>query len=230
MLLVSAPIAAQGAQVTLAWDPPLMNEDGSTPPDVVGYKMYCGTNANFYSVTNNVGSTNSITLTGLDANSTYYFAVTAYSSADVESRFSSEIQWNSDADADGLPDLWERLTFGGTQVLGGGAEDDFDGDGYVNSLEYIAGTCATNESGMDMLMVERTDSGFALRLQTIPTSGGAYDGFTRIYTIEMASSLNDSPWTPVPGCERIVAQGQLFSYTLPSGTDLGYFRTRVALE
>ena len=83
-----------------------MNEDGSTPPDVVGYKMYCGTNANFYSVTNNVGSTNSITLTGLDANSTYYFAVTAYSSADVESRFSSEIQWNSDADADGLPDLW----------------------------------------------------------------------------------------------------------------------------
>ena len=230
MILAGVSTKAPAAQVTLAWDPPLMNEDGSTPPDVAGYRVHYGTSATSYSVTNDVGPTNSITLTGLDPIDTYFFAVTAYSSADVESQFSSELRWTADGDTDGLPDLWERENFGGTQVLGGSPEDDFDGDGYVNILEFIAGTCATIESGMDMLTVERASLGFILRLQTIATAGGAYDGLTRVYTIEMAPSLQDCQWMPVPGCERIVAGGQLFSYTMPCELGLGYFRTRVALE
>lgn len=42
-----------------------------------------------------------------------------------------------DIDADGLPDLWERLHFGN---LDEDAEGDYDGDGYTNEEEYENGT------------------------------------------------------------------------------------------
>ena len=42
-----------------------------------------------------------------------------------------------DSDADGLPDEWEQLHFGG---LGQGGGDDGDEDGAVNLAEYYAGT------------------------------------------------------------------------------------------
>jgi hypothetical protein len=49
---------------------------------------------------------------------------------------------NEDADEDGILDVWELQYFGYTYLYGG--NDDADGDGFINRLEFMAGTNPTN--------------------------------------------------------------------------------------
>ena len=75
------------AQIKLAWDP-------NTEPDVAGYRVYYGTASRTYGAPINVGNVTSYTVTGLTIGATYYFAVTAYDTADTaynESGFSNEV-------------------------------------------------------------------------------------------------------------------------------------------
>ncbi len=46
--------------------------------------------------------------------------------------------WNTDMDTDGIPDIWEITHFGSSGIVGRGT--DFDGDGFSDESEYIAGT------------------------------------------------------------------------------------------
>jgi hypothetical protein len=50
----------------------------------------------------------------------------------------------ADVDGDAMDDSWEIQFFGGTNVVNGGANDDFDGDGFLNIEEFIAGVNPTN--------------------------------------------------------------------------------------
>lgn len=81
------------SEVALTWDPPSNNVDGTALTALTGYKMYYGTSSRSYSATLDVGNTNTFNLTGLLQGSTYYFAVTAYDSNNVESDFSTELVW-----------------------------------------------------------------------------------------------------------------------------------------
>ena len=75
------------ADVTLSWDP-------NPETDLAGYKIYYGTSASVYgTVIKIVGLQTSYTLTGL-APGTYFFAITAYNTADLESGFSNEVSAN----------------------------------------------------------------------------------------------------------------------------------------
>lgn len=75
--------------MTLAWLP-------STDPTVAGYKLYYGPARGFY--TNIIDCRQSLTnrVSGLQADTTYYFAATAYrfSTSNIESDFSSELVTN----------------------------------------------------------------------------------------------------------------------------------------
>lgn len=71
------------ASATLAWQP-------SSDPAVVGYKVYYGVASHDYTKTVNVGPATTATISNLVKGTTYYFAVTAYNSANVESSFSNE--------------------------------------------------------------------------------------------------------------------------------------------
>lgn len=53
-----------------------------------------------------------------------------------------------DVDFDNMPDDWEAEFFGGTNVVNGGADDDFDMDGFSNLEEFIAGINPTNSSSV----------------------------------------------------------------------------------
>lgn len=53
-----------------------------------------------------------------------------------------------DADGDGMPDDWETEHFGGMDVPGGGAAEDWDGDGLCNRHEWVAGTDPTDASSV----------------------------------------------------------------------------------
>lgn len=78
-----------GKSVTLAWEAPTENADGSDLTDLAGFKLYYGTSSRSYSNPINIGNTTTYTVSGLQAG-TYYFAVTAYDYSGNESDYSDE--------------------------------------------------------------------------------------------------------------------------------------------
>lgn len=70
--------------VTLQWAGPTAYVD-ATNLTVSGYKIYYGTEPGNYNTVLNVGNVTSFTVPNLTANTTYYFVVTAYDTAGVES-------------------------------------------------------------------------------------------------------------------------------------------------
>ena len=82
---------ARGSQnVTLAWD-------ANPETNVVGYIVHYGSVSGAYTNAVNVTGSISATVTNLQEGSTYYFAVTAYDGAGVESSFSNEISYTTPA-------------------------------------------------------------------------------------------------------------------------------------
>ncbi len=89
ILLFASELCA--GSITLSWDPPTTNEDGSPLTDLAGYKIYYGTSSRNYSFYINVGNVNSYTINNLTEGAIYYFAVTAYDISGNESKFSNEV-------------------------------------------------------------------------------------------------------------------------------------------
>jgi len=78
--------------VTLEWQPPQSNTDGSYAGDLAGYVIYWGTEPGSYDQQvriDNVGLT-AFVVDSLHP-ATYYFAATAFNSTGVESDFSNEV-------------------------------------------------------------------------------------------------------------------------------------------
>jgi hypothetical protein len=90
-ITVSAP-AAGASGVSLTWSAPTQNSDGTPLTDLQGYKIHYGMQSQNYT---GAISVNNPTLTTYLVNSLpagkYYFAVTAYNSAGLESPPSDEI-------------------------------------------------------------------------------------------------------------------------------------------
>jgi Putative Ig domain len=93
-------VVAEGnpqSNVTLSWQAPTQNSDGSTLVDLKGYKVHYGPASKTYSDTiqvTNPGLT-SYVVQNLAAGK-YYFAVTSYNSAGQESTLSSEVSTQVD--------------------------------------------------------------------------------------------------------------------------------------
>jgi hypothetical protein len=90
-IAVSAP-AAGASSVSLAWQAPTENSDGSPLTDLKGYKIHYGTKSLTYSAAISVDNP---TLTRYMVSSLpagkYYFAVAAYNSHGLESTLSEEV-------------------------------------------------------------------------------------------------------------------------------------------
>jgi len=85
-VLLCGAAMSQAANVTLAWTP-------TGDPSVVGYRVYQGVASQTYTNMIDVGNATSVTVSNLVGGTTYYFAVTSYTSAGVESPFSGEITY-----------------------------------------------------------------------------------------------------------------------------------------
>lgn len=110
ILLVGLVPAQGAARVTLAWDP-------NPEPDIAGYHLYyresgasysvdrCVTVTNDLSITNVVGLTNEVrgTVPGLMEGHTYFFVVTAFSVALLESDYSDEVVYTIPFDTTVVP-------------------------------------------------------------------------------------------------------------------------------
>jgi hypothetical protein len=84
------PENAHAGQVSLAWDAPTTNADGTPLTDLAGYKVYYGTASGSYSQNINVGNVTAYTISTLN-DGTYYFATTAYDTSGKESGYSDEV-------------------------------------------------------------------------------------------------------------------------------------------
>ena len=83
-VLILFPVAAQCADVTLAWD-------ANTESDLAGYRLHYGTTSGNYTGSSDVGNVTQYTITNLQDGVTYYFAATAYDTAGNVSSYSSEL-------------------------------------------------------------------------------------------------------------------------------------------
>jgi hypothetical protein len=83
---------AANTSVTLSWQPPTQNTDGSPITNLAGYTIHYGTASGALSQAvpiNNAGLTRYV-VDNLKSG-TYYFAITAYNTAGMESTLSGEI-------------------------------------------------------------------------------------------------------------------------------------------
>ena len=79
------------SSVTLTWDPPTENEDGTPLTSLAGYRIRYGLQSGAYTTVVNIANPGLATyvLSGLAAG-TYYFAISAYNQKGIESSLSSE--------------------------------------------------------------------------------------------------------------------------------------------
>ncbi len=92
-----------------------------------------------------------------------------------------------DADGDGMPDAWETLHFGGTDVPGGGATEDYDQDGLCNRDEWAAGTNPANASSFLAVSSIATGSDSAITLRWRSVTGKHY---TILKTTELTAGFD----------------------------------------
>lgn len=89
-----SPSPNPGNSVTLTWDAPTTNIDGSPLTDLAGYKIYYGTSTGVYSNVLDVKNVTTYNITGLSPG-TYYFTLTAYNTSKQESDYTKEISKQS---------------------------------------------------------------------------------------------------------------------------------------
>jgi hypothetical protein len=88
----TAPTTVAGTSLTLGWEAPTQNSNGTPITDLAGYKIHYGTaSANYTKVV--AVSNPSLSRYVLDSleSGTYFFAITAYNSKGIESTLSGEI-------------------------------------------------------------------------------------------------------------------------------------------
>jgi len=159
--------AFAAASVTLAWNP-------STDPVVAGYNMYYGGASGTYTNVESAGSATSVTVTGLVAGATYYFAATTYSTEGVESSFSTEVSYT-------VPGV----------VSIGNMQPTLDAIGNLN-LNENSGMQTVNLSGITSGSPSENQ---ALRVSAVSSNPGLVPNPTVSYT--SANTTGSLSFTPV---------------------------------
>jgi hypothetical protein len=86
------PPTSGTASLTLSWDAPTVNTDGSSLSNLKGYKVYYGAKSAVYTSVVDIPNPGLTTYVVQDLNAgTYYFALAAYNSQGVESGLTPEV-------------------------------------------------------------------------------------------------------------------------------------------
>ena len=94
-----------------------------------------------------------------------------------------------DVDGDGMDDRWEVLYFGSTNLSGGAETDDWDGDGFRDIFEFLAGTDPTNSNSLlEITSFDAVagDSEFVVKWQSVEDKS---------YRLMSKESLGEESWT-----------------------------------
>ncbi|MBN1673831.1 MAG: lamin tail domain-containing protein [Kiritimatiellae bacterium] len=140
----------------------------------------------------------------------------------------SSLPSTDDTDKDGMPDDWETL-----RLLGAGQpfDGDYDGDGFLNIDEWIAGTDPARRTSYLALRIARSGTGVIVELPTVAAAGTGYLGYSRYYTLQACDLLAGAQsWLTVPGYDRVPGNGATVYYTNGLAGGLVFYRARVWLE
>jgi hypothetical protein len=93
IIILLTPVSLYAGNVTLTWDPPTTNVDGSDLTDLAGYKIHYGIESTNYTEIIDIGNVSEYPINNLTEGTTYYFVITAYdlSVPPNESVFSNEL-------------------------------------------------------------------------------------------------------------------------------------------
>jgi hypothetical protein len=91
--------------LTLSWNAPTQNTDGTALSDLAGYKLYYGTTTGNYTNAVNVGNARVYQVNNLTDGLTYFFAVTAYNTSGNESVYSNEVNKTLPIQSQPLPEI-----------------------------------------------------------------------------------------------------------------------------
>ncbi|MBN1672851.1 MAG: fibronectin type III domain-containing protein [Kiritimatiellae bacterium] len=134
-----------------------------------------------------------------------------------------------DDDGDGMADAWEEEHFGGASTTDGGAGQDFDGDGFENWEEYVAGSDPAGADSVFAVDIVLVAGQIEIRVPTTAAGGAGYEGLTRHYELQQQIESGDA-WTVVPGYTDIVGLNQTIVYRPAGGDDASTcYRARVWL-
>jgi hypothetical protein len=136
---------------------------------------------------------------------------------------------NGDVDNDGIADAWETQYFpaAGTNTS---PSADFDGDGWDNLSEYIAGTNPTNDDGRLEVRIAFSNGQVVVSYPTIRTNGPGYNNLNRYYNLEDSTNLQVGPWVPVPGATNVVGDNTVRTFTNVVPSDAEFYRVKVRLQ
>ncbi len=87
VIVCSIPQLRAAQSITLAWDP-------DPAPNLAGYNLYSGTTSGVYTQEIQIGNATTAVVSNLVAGTTYFFAVTAYNTAGLESAPSNQISYS----------------------------------------------------------------------------------------------------------------------------------------
>lgn len=124
---------------------------------------------------------------------------------------------SADGDGDGMDDSWEEYYFVTTDAVGGGPNDDWDGDGSSNLTEWGAGTNPTDPA--DLFCVKL----FSISGTSVDVSWSSVSGKT--YAIQKCTDLTDNSWGSV--VSGIDASSPTNSYNLTSEDTKAFYRVVV---
>jgi len=108
--LLSTPKTLMAESVSLIWDLPTTNTDGTQLTDLAGIKLYIGYSSGNYKDIRDLGLVSKTTFNGLEPDQDFYFAVTAYDASGNESVFSNEVHVRFDKPNTPTPTPTSKVT------------------------------------------------------------------------------------------------------------------------
>jgi hypothetical protein len=134
----------------------------------------------------------------------------------------------ADDDMDDMADEWEIVHFASTNATSGGANDDFDGDGYLNVWEYIAGTDPTDRESYFALSITLSNGQWVVTFPALEAIGTGYTGLERRYDLEDRTNLILGDWMPVIDYTNLLGNDSEVIRT--NASQRIYYRSRAKLQ